>query len=84
LKERTARRINIGFGVALGVFFLLSVLFGAVLYAPSFGYAVPGSLAWVTQIPLSEYLWIDSGISILFIAYVLFGLWERKHVRGSR
>jgi hypothetical protein len=80
VNSETARRINIAIGIAFGVGILLETMINAAAVAPDFGEAVPSWLQWATDITLTQSLWIDSMLSIVFIAWILFQIAERDTI----
>lgn len=82
MKPLTARRINVVIGVLFGVGILLETMIGAASVAPLVGEQVPSWLQWAASIPLTESLWIDSLLSIVFIVWVVFQIVERNTLWG--
>jgi hypothetical protein len=84
MKARTARDVNLAFAVVLGILFLANLVMGAVLYAPDYGYTPPSYLAWIQNLSLSDWLYLDSLLSILVVGWVVFSYVERGKLGERR
>lgn len=83
MNSEAARGINMAFGVVLGALILFDMLTGAVYYAPMAGYAVPSSLQWLANLPILDTMWVETGISAVLVAWIVFGLRERAALEGK-